>query len=364
MQDVAAYKWIHQLPVEDLEREKVVIESATEAGLRYGVTADSSAVFFSAQINAAKDIQQCWFSRWQEGNAPASAPDLNGEVRPELIRLGNAISSRLGQVDQDRLAFDAAVEVDCLSLEVRDALYDALASTATYQSRLQQVTSVGYLRVGTTGDYAPFSHGENTFTGIDIDLAHDLAASLGVEARFVKTSWPSLTSDLENGHFDIAMSGVSRTTRRALTGYFSTPYHVGGKTPIARCSDSARFDSLEKIDQPGVRTIVNPGGTNEKFLDANISKATKLLHQDNRTIFDEIIADRADVMFTDLIEVRLQTAKHSTLCASMNGETLTYQEKAFYMAQDMPLKQFVDTWLNQRINEGYVEAAFAKHIGR
>ena len=48
---------------------------------------------------------------------------------------------------------------------------------------------------------------------------------------------------------------------RAQVAAFSHSYHTGGKTPIVRCGTEARFDTVAEIDQPGVRVVVNPGGT-------------------------------------------------------------------------------------------------------
>ena len=100
---------------------------------------------------------------------------------------------------------------------------------------------------------------------------------------------------------------------------------------VRACTNSALY---EAIDQPSVRAIVNPGGTNERFIDAKLRRAKKILHQDNRTIFNEIINGNADLMITDSIEVRLQANLHPELCGSMPGETLTYQEKGYMMPKD------------------------------
>ena len=48
---------------------------------------------------------------------------------------------------------------------------------------------------------------------------------------------------LVNGEFDIAMSGVSITDTRKKIAAFSDPYHIGGKTPIARCDQKERFST-------------------------------------------------------------------------------------------------------------------------
>src|SRR5208283_2173783 len=79
-------------------------------------------------------------------------------------------------------------------------------------SRLDEILQRGVLRVGTTGDYRPFTALDKTtgaYTGFDIDLARSLADALGVKVEFEPTSWPHLASDFEAGAFDIAMGGVS-----------------------------------------------------------------------------------------------------------------------------------------------------------
>jgi cyclohexadienyl dehydratase len=368
MRDVAAYKWIHDLPIEDAEREAVVIEAAQTDGLRRLLRPESVRPFFALQIGAAKDIQRYWFERWRAGAAPTEAPDLAAEVRPRLLTLGSDIVDALGSWDPtaaDRPAFREVVTVAGLTDTRVDRLFDALVEIRRFGDRLAQIRATGVLRVGTTGDYAPFSHAVDgaSYEGIDIDLARDLADGLNARVVFVRTSWPTLLDDLATGSWDIAMSGISRTEARAREGDLSDPYFVGGKTPIARCADRERFNSLQAIDTPGVRVIVNPGGTNEAFVDAHIVRATKVLHSDNRTIFDALAAGTADVMITDQIEVALQTRRHPALCGTMAG-TLTRQEKGFLMPRDDVWKNYVDAWLASRLEAGMVERLIEEHLGR
>ncbi len=361
MQDVAAYKWVRQLPIEDLDREAVVIAEAKAAGLRYGIRSSATEAFFSEQIEAAKEIQRYWFARWARRGAPETAPDLVTSVRPQLLNLGNDIMASLGDPLADR---SLKVGVRGTSRETRERLAAAAAAIDYYPSTFAQVTQNGVLRVGTTGDYAPFSFARDgePYVGIDIDLAMDLARALGVELMWVKTSWPTLLSDLTEGNFDVAMSGVSRTLARQRDGYFSDAYHTGGKTPIVRCGTENRFNSLAKLDSPGTRAIVNPGGTNHRFAMDRLKNANVVLFRDNRDIFGEIIAGRADVMVTDAIEVSLKSAQHPELCAAMPGKTFTFQEKGYLMQPDEQLREFVNLWLAQRRGDGTLESTFARHL--
>jgi len=135
-------------------------------------------------------------------------------------------------------------------------------------SRLDAILESHALRVGTTGDYRPFTaldKKSGEYSGFDIDMARSLAQALGVQIEFVPTTWSNLAKDLAGGVFDIVMGGVSVTLDRQRKGFFSAPYMRDGKTPIARCADEEKFQTLSEIDRPGVKVIANPGGTNERF---------------------------------------------------------------------------------------------------
>ena len=367
MKAVAAYKWIHQRPIEDTTREKVVINAAVKEGLRYGITMESSEQFFALQIEAAKEIQQYWFTHWQThpSDAPATAPDLTKDIRPALISLGNRISQGLARPRQS----EGQISIEGLSSDSAQQLSAAINAISYYPDQLTQVLESGQLRVGTTGDYAPFSadtghetnHGA-TYKGIDIDLARDLAESLDAKLVLVKTSWPTLMDDLAGGAFDIGMSGISINLNRQRTAFFSHPYHTGGKTPISRCDQASEFNTLDRIDTPKTTVIVNPGGTNQRFIDAHIRRANIVVHPDNRTIFDKIVSGQADVMITDAIEVRLQANLNKDLCPTMPGHTLTFQQKAYLLPRDNIWKTYVDTWLAQRLGDGTISETFEKHL--
>ncbi len=165
---------------------------------------------------------------------------------------------------------------------------------------------------------------------------------------FVRTSWPTLLDDLRRGQFDVAIGGISATPARAAAAALSIPYRSGGKTLIARCADAGRFTSLAAIDQPGVRVIENPGGTNEEYARTHLARAHIRLFPNNAAIFDELLADRADVMITDDTEVELQTRRHPQLCRTLPG-TLTHADKVILMQRDPALIDAVNGWLRLRL---------------
>jgi cyclohexadienyl dehydratase len=239
----------------------------------------------------------------------------------------------------------------------------ATSAQAQQSSRLDDIIKRGTLRVGMTGDYLPFTSFDSAggkFRGFDVDMAEALGKALGVNVEYVKTAWPQLSKDFEAGDFDIAMGGISITLERQKKGFFSTPIMREGKTPIARCADMGRFDTLATIDQKGVRVIVNPGGTNERFARAHLKNAELKVYGDNVTIFDEIAKGDADLMMTDASETRYQQKLHpGVLCAVHPDKPFDFAEKAYWLQRDDALKAFVDQWLHISMEDGSFKKNYA-----
>ena len=367
MKPVAHSKWVADRAIEDTDREKVVIEQAVISGLQYGITADSTTTFFEAQIEAAKAIQRYWFSVWQDEPPEGLAPDLTATIRPQLLELGDQILSQLSGTRSLPFArFQKATQIEGLSLAHQQALFQALAGIERYPSRWQQIQKSRILRVGTTLDYAPFSYlsegGEQE--GLDIVLATQLAEFLDASLVWVRTSWPTLMEDFRSGAFDVGMSGISIIPSRAREGFFTTAYHEGGKTPITHCNLKNRFTSLDTIDRAGVRVIVNPGGTNERYVNSALKAATIVRHPDNETIFEALRAGKADLMITDAIEVLVMAKRYDDLCPSMPGSLLTQQNKGWLLAKDPALLARVEQFLGPLIESGELDRLKASTIER
>lgn len=222
-------------------------------------------------------------------------------------------------------------------------------------SGLDAILQRGEVQVCSTGDYRPFTYRDpatGEWSGIDIDLARDLADRLGVRLTIVPTTWGNLLEDLGR-RCDLSVGGISVTLDRARQAFYSEPYLRDGKTPITRCENAERFQTLDQIDRPGVRVIVNPGGTNERFAEDNLSQATIVRHPDNNTIFTEIIAGNADLMITDATETRWQSEQHPELCAVHPDEPFTFSEKAYLIPRgDVVLQEWIDQWLHLVRNDG------------
>lgn len=241
------------------------------------------------------------------------------------------------------------------------------AAAPAAASTLGRVEQSGVLRICTPGDYKPFSfqHAPGEFEGIDVDLMQTLATALKAKPQYIKTSWSNLLPDFVAGKCDIAVGGISVSLERQKQAYFSTPYMINGKTPLTRCENVSKFQTVEAIDQPSVRVIANPGGSNERFARTRLSHAKLTMHPDNLTIFDELIKGQADVFVTEAAEAIVQSKAHPELCAVNPDKPLQYAEMAYLLPQgDDVFKQFVDQWLHLSQASGEYAQIRAKWLGQ
>ena len=216
--------------------------------------------------------------------------------------------------------------------------------------RLDRIVQQGVLRVGTTGDFKPFSFlnpATNDYEGHDIDAAKLLAESLGVKIQFVKTTWPTLLKGIQEDQYDIAMCGITRNLARQKVAALSHPYINVGKSPLIRAADRNRFKTLADIDRPGVKIGVNPGGTNQRFVDANIKQATVVVIERNLSIPEKIVAGEVDVMITDNVEAMIVSKADPRLYAVDPESTYTKDDFGYLMPRDdQNWINYVNLWLD------------------
>ena len=179
----------------------------------------------------------------------------------------------------------------------------AAAAPAWAGERLNQILDTKVLRVGTPGDYRPFAIKTDAgYQGHDIDTIEAMAKELGVKIEYVPTTWPNLLKDLQANRFDVAVGGITRNVPRLRYAAMLPGYAPFGKVALVRTEDKAKFKTVQDLNQPGVRVIKNPGGTNEAFVLQNLGAAQVSTHDKNAEIPALIAEGKGDVMITETYE--------------------------------------------------------------
>jgi cyclohexadienyl dehydratase len=232
--------------------------------------------------------------------------------------------------------------------------------------KVAEIVERGTLLVGTTGDYRPLSFREEdgTYWGFGIELAQEIARHLNVEIEFVKTSWPTLTADVqaEPQLFDMAIGGITITDARCETMLMSEGYLANGKTILCRATETNRFQSLADIDKPEVRVMVNPGGLNEKFANENLTHATIIVHQKNEEIPSLVAEGEADVMITEITEAPYYVKTDTRLAAPLLNEPFTHGKIGVLMRKGQEdLMDVVNTTIRKMKSDGTLRRLHEKY---
>jgi len=158
----------------------------------------------------------------------------------------------------------------------------------------QAIQERGTWRVGLDPSFPPFEmlDGEGHPVGYDIELAHALAATWGVEAEIVAVGFDSLPDTLKAGKIDSIVSAYPYDERLTQDFAFSTPYFDAGlrlavlpDSDIADVADLAgrrigvEWGSMgdmlgRQMQRDGVDVTLVPLETPDDLLEALLSQQT------------------------------------------------------------------------------------------
>jgi cyclohexadienyl dehydratase len=152
----------------------------------------------------------------------------------------------------------------------------------------------------------------------------------------VQTSWPTLTEDVlkEPPIFDFAIGGITITDARKQQMDMSDGYLRNGKTILCRTEDAQKFKTLNDINLPTIRVMINPGGLNEKFARENLTQATLIVYDKNEEIPSQVAEGKADVMITEITEAPYYVKSDPRLAAPLLNAPFTHGEIGILMQKN------------------------------
>ncbi len=170
-------------------------------------------------------------------------------------------------------------------------------------SRLDRVLQAKTLRVCIWPDYYGITYRNpktQQLSGIDIDLAQELAKDLGpqVKVQFVNSSFAKLIDDVVQDRCDIAMFAVGITAARAEKLRFTQP-HLKSDILAVTTQTNRRIKDWADIDKPGVVVAVAKGTYHEPVMREKLKFATLIAPTTPFAREQEVESGRADVFMTD-----------------------------------------------------------------
>lgn len=176
-----------------------------------------------------------------------------------------------------------------------------LSSSLWAQGHLERIAQSGEVRVCIWPEYFGISWRDprtQLLSGIDVDLARELARELKVELRFVDSSFARLIEDVTQDRCDVAMFAIGILPQRAEHLRFTRPHLVSDIYGITTRSNR-QIRNWDDIDKPGVVVAVAKGTLHEPVMKEKLRSAILLVTETPAGREQEVESGRADVFMTD-----------------------------------------------------------------
>jgi cyclohexadienyl dehydratase len=210
------------------------------------------------------------------------------------------------------------------------------------------------LRFGLTADYPPFATvaADGSLVGADVEAARRVAHALGARAEFVRTGWTTLAADFAAGRFDVVIGGLTVTPERAAHGTFSIALMEDGKRPLARCAERERYGTVDAINRPGVRLMINRGPSMPELVRQLFPRATLTVNTDDASLIPRLLENEVDVWVTDGVVVDDVARRYPGQLCATTGTPFTRVTKAWLIRNDAALVAGIDRELAAELRSG------------
>lgn len=186
-------------------------------------------------------------------------------------------------------------------------------------STLDAVLKKGELVVGVFTTLPPwgFLDENHNIAGYDIDLAKDMAETLGVKLRLIETQGTNRVPYLQSGKVDIIIMCFGNTLERAKSVAFSQQYAYEFVALTAAKSNSKIVD----VDSlAGYRVGVERGSSHDQLITPMVPKTTQVLRFESPT--DTFLALR-------------QGKVDAAICGASNSAVFVQQNPSFEIKADV-----------------------------
>lgn len=165
---------------------------------------------------------------------------------------------------------------------------------------LETIQEKGKVVVGMSADYAPYEfhyideNGKDVIGGFDVDIANEIANSLGVELVIQEMDFDALVAALPAGKIDLVISGMNPTEKRAKVVDFSEIYYNSQHGILVRSEDMDKYKTFADLE--GVKVGTQLGSTQEQISRNEIPNADLQLLNNVNNLILELKAGKIDAI--------------------------------------------------------------------
>jgi len=270
-----------------------------------------------------------------------------------------------GAYDKDKVISSMQLMKDLVPISMAKATPNPVSLKAG-QSRLERIKERGIIRIGYNPDRLPFSYTNvaGRLVGFDIEMAQHLAQELSVSMELVPFTFETLTQQLRDDHFDLAMSGVYGTVKQSEDVRLSDPYMFATMAlvvPDYRDVDFTRPKAMHRLEK--IRLGIHRSLAGEAIVKSTMADYpnVEFVILDNYRDFFE---QKSNGESLDALYTGAESGSAWTLLYP-NYQIMTPWDDNFkvplvypFSDDDNQMDEFIDHWVLLKQYDGTVDRAF------
>ena len=213
------------------------------------------------------------------------------------------------------------------------------------------------LILATEAGFAPYEYYQDgEIVGVDIDIAREIAASLGKELVIKDVSFDFIINEIKSGKSDIGAAGMSITKERLEEVDFSVEYAVSNQVVIV-----ARDSKITSIDQiSNQRIAVQLGTVADSYVNKNYKDATVIRQKKYLSMVEDLKAGKVDLIIMDLLPAS-EIVKSNDGLKILDEYLFTDKYGMAIKKGNKELLDKVNDVLTRLMSEGKIEEYTIKH---
>ena len=187
----------------------------------------------------------------------------------------------------------------------------ALAPAAQAQGKLEEIRSRGTLRMaGILNEDPYFAKDPRTqeWRGFAVEMARDIAKTIGVKLEVVESSWANSILDVQSNKVDLALA-LTAMPKRAMSIYFSAPTYYNSFVLISPKNDVAN-KTWSEINDLGLTIAVDLGSAQDQIATQYLTKANILRFKTRDEALMALASGKADAVINTVLNATVMIKKN------------------------------------------------------
>lgn len=215
-------------------------------------------------------------------------------------------------------------------------------------SKLIMVTEAGF------APYEYYSNGE--IVGVDVDIAKEIAASMGKELVIKDIAFDSIINEVKTGKADFGAAGISYNEERAKNVDFTINYSTSKQVVIVK-NDSG-ITNINDIN--GKKIAVQLGSIADTYVSSTYKDASVVRQKKYLAAIEDLNAGKVDCVVMDLLPAE-QILKTNSGLKILDGALVEDSYGMIVKKGNKELLDNINKVLEKLKNEGKIDEYIIKH---